>query len=251
MPSRGVARRSVAVGARNADEMHEALSGTFMHHGSRGASERRLASLASKRSQVRGARDAFAGDHSADRLWVPVEPPDVLCRAHPPGRTDAAARSKRFPVSMKPGRKTTHSSKSVRAARLSGFGPLPAPVIRPGVGGAGLISGACAYRASKPRATSCAARFTPGATEEEWCERHLLARIHRYTVRRFAARKIEPVELQDFMRFLFRLGNTSAQIPKPTRTATATTRLMQAIEQLQGYEGRPPSHGKTRSCPHA
>src|SRR5207248_6162411 len=27
-------------------------------------------------------------------------------------------------------------------------------------------------------------RFTPGAPEDEWCERRLLARIHRYTVKR-------------------------------------------------------------------
>ena len=34
--------------------------------------------------------------------------------------------------------------------------------------------------------------------EIEWCERHLLARIHRYTVKRLR-REIEPVEPRDFM----------------------------------------------------
>ena len=43
-------------------------------------------------------------------------------------------------------------------------------------------------------------RFGPGASEDEWCERHLLARIHRYTVKRLR-RDIEPVELADCMRF--------------------------------------------------
>jgi len=46
-------------------------------------------------------------------------------------------------------------------------------------------------------------RFTPDAREVEWCERRLLARIHRYTVNRLRA-EIEPVEVRDFMRFLFR-----------------------------------------------
>jgi ATP-dependent Lhr-like helicase len=46
-------------------------------------------------------------------------------------------------------------------------------------------------------------RFTPGATELEWCERRLLARIHRYTLDRLR-REIEPVSAADFMRFLFR-----------------------------------------------
>src|SRR2546430_2890782 len=39
----------------------------------------------------------------------------------------------------------------------------------------------------------------PAATE--WCERRLLARIHRYTVRRLRA-EIEPIEGRDFLRFL-------------------------------------------------
>src|SRR5260370_6489180 len=41
-----------------------------------------------------------------------------------------------------------------------------------------------------------------GATAREWCDRHLLARIHRYTINRLRA-EIEPVAPSDFMRFLF------------------------------------------------
>ena len=39
-------------------------------------------------------------------------------------------------------------------------------------------------------------------TADEWCERRLLARIHRYTVKRLRA-EIEPVAARDFLRFLF------------------------------------------------
>jgi ATP-dependent Lhr-like helicase len=46
-------------------------------------------------------------------------------------------------------------------------------------------------------------RFTPGVTTLEWCERRLLARIHRYTLDRLR-KEIEPVSAADFMRFLFR-----------------------------------------------
>ena len=45
-------------------------------------------------------------------------------------------------------------------------------------------------------------RFTPGASVDEWCERGLLARIHRYTVKRLRA-EIEPIAARDFLRFLF------------------------------------------------
>jgi ATP-dependent Lhr-like helicase len=44
-------------------------------------------------------------------------------------------------------------------------------------------------------------RFT-GVAELEWCDRRLLARIHRYTLNRLRA-EIEPVSPADFQRFLF------------------------------------------------
>src|SRR4029078_6468664 len=41
-----------------------------------------------------------------------------------------------------------------------------------------------------------------GASALEWCDRSLLARIHRHTLNRLRA-EIEPVSPADFMRFLF------------------------------------------------
>jgi ATP-dependent Lhr-like helicase len=53
--------------------------------------------------------------------------------------------------------------------------------------------------------------FTPGSarTTLEWCDRALLARIHRYTVTRLRA-EIEPVTPADFMRFLFKWQHVDA-----------------------------------------
>ncbi|MCB9232524.1 MAG: DEAD/DEAH box helicase [Bacteroidia bacterium] len=45
--------------------------------------------------------------------------------------------------------------------------------------------------------------FSDPDGEEEWCERRLLARIHKYTIGNLR-KEIEPVSAQDFMRFLFR-----------------------------------------------
>jgi ATP-dependent Lhr-like helicase len=45
-------------------------------------------------------------------------------------------------------------------------------------------------------------QFTPDNKEIEWCERGLLARIHRYTLKQLRS-EIEPVAPADFMRFLF------------------------------------------------
>jgi ATP-dependent Lhr-like helicase len=71
---------------------------------------------------------------------------------------------------------------------------------------------------------------SPGAAGEEWCERYLLARIHRYTLKRLR-REIEPVAPRDFMRFLFDWQHVAkdAQVSGPEALAGVLT-------QLEGYE---------------
>ena len=73
-------------------------------------------------------------------------------------------------------------------------------------------------------------RFTPGATGLEWCDRTLLARIHRYTLNRLRA-EIEPVSPADFMRFLFRWQHveTSSRL-------TGLDGLREVVAALDGYE---------------
>jgi len=73
-------------------------------------------------------------------------------------------------------------------------------------------------------------RFTPGSREEEWCERHLLARIHRYTLRRLR-REIEPVEPRDYARFLFEWQRVGAKAG-----VRGPEVLESVLEQLEGYE---------------
>jgi ATP-dependent Lhr-like helicase len=72
--------------------------------------------------------------------------------------------------------------------------------------------------------------FTPTTGEPEWCERALLARIHRYTVNRLRA-EIEPVTSQDFMRFLCRWQHV---IPAERREGPDA--LAAIVAQLEGFE---------------
>src|SRR5256885_2602893 len=53
-------------------------------------------------------------------------------------------------------------------------------------------------------------RFHPGATEQEWCDRRLLARIHRLTIDRLRA-EIQPVTPHEFYRFLFAWQRADAE----------------------------------------
>jgi ATP-dependent Lhr-like helicase len=75
-----------------------------------------------------------------------------------------------------------------------------------------------------------AAACADSAGEEEWCERHLLARIHRYTIGRLR-REIEPVEPRDFMRFLLDWQRVSAS----TRVSGPEA-LAGVLAQLEGFE---------------
>lgn len=73
-------------------------------------------------------------------------------------------------------------------------------------------------------------RFSADAGDTEWCERHLLARIHRYTIGRLR-REIEPVSRRALMRFLFDWQHVSAA----TR-ASGPDALVATLAQLEGYE---------------
>lgn len=70
-------------------------------------------------------------------------------------------------------------------------------------------------------------RFTPNATDIEWCERGLLARIHRYTLKQLRS-EIEPVAPADFMRFLFHWHG----LDEPGEGEAALQRVLTQLEGL-------------------
>jgi ATP-dependent Lhr-like helicase len=72
--------------------------------------------------------------------------------------------------------------------------------------------------------------FTPGARALEWCDRRLLARIHRYTLNRLRA-EIAPVTPADFVRFLFVWQHVD-----PQHRLTGLDGLRAVIAQLDGVE---------------
>ncbi len=71
-------------------------------------------------------------------------------------------------------------------------------------------------------------QFTADATQLEWCERRLLARIHRYTIQTLRA-EIESVSAAIFMRFLLQWQGV---IREPR--AQGIESLASIIEQLEG-----------------
>lgn len=210
--------------ARSADELHEALTALGCIAEAETAAQPQwsewLAELA------RGGR-ATRMEVAHDRvLWLPLERLMLLRAVYPqapfqphlqaPGGYDQPIEEEAALVEL------------IRA-RLSGFGPLPVALIaRP------LALPASAVAAALVRLENqgyvMRGRFSAGAVEEEWCERHLLARIHRYTVKRLR-REIEPVERVDFMRFLADWQHLSATTRMQGCEALATV-----VEQLEGFQ---------------
>jgi ATP-dependent Lhr-like helicase len=73
-------------------------------------------------------------------------------------------------------------------------------------------------------------QFTQSGSQLEWCERRLLARIHRYTLNRLRA-EIEPVSAADFIRFLFTWSRV-----EPSQRASGPEGLAAVVQLLDGYE---------------
>src|SRR5205807_3264087 len=113
--------------------------------------------------------------------------------------------------------------------RLEGLGP---------VGEAALVAPldieptqiSAALTALETEGFAMRGRFTPGAETEEWCERRLLARIHRYTVGRLRA-EIQPLAARDFLRFLLGWHRVTADTRMEGPDA-----LEVLVRQLEGFE---------------
>ena len=136
--------------------------------------------------------------------------------------------------------------------RLEGSGPVTASAIA----NASTLPVAdieAALAALQAEGFAMRGQFTPAAswavpalgdatTEPEWCERRLLARIHRYTVKRLRA-EIEPIPARDFLRFLFEWQRVT-----PEGRMEGPDAVGAILAQLEGFEA-PASAWETEILP--
>jgi len=209
---------------RNADEMHEALTGLACIDAAQAQQNPDwltwLADLAlgGRATQMRIATDAS--------LWLPAERLTCLRALYPDAPIEPLLRA---PKGFTEPWSADDALVDVIRARLTGFGPLSVS----GIARLLALPDAAVQQALTSLETQgyvMRGRFTPGASAEEWCERHLLARIHRYTIRRLR-REIEPVERHDFMRFLFEWQHLTPETRGEGRDA-----LVAVLEQMVGFE---------------
>jgi len=208
---------------RDADEMHEALTllgfATAAEAAANDGWPERLQALARAHRATR--LDAGAG------LWTTAELLPLLQALHP-------AASMQPPI-VSPAEYAARSWTREDAVqelvrhRLDGLGPVSATALA-----AMLVvdTGEVSQALLRLQAEGCVmqGRFSADAGDTEWCERHLLARIHRYTIGRLR-REIEPVSRRALMRFLFDWQHVSAATRLSGPDALAAT-----LAQLEGYE---------------
>lgn len=111
------------------------------------------------------------------------------------------------------------------------------------VAGVGLR--ATSYSQNDTRTLSPDCELSPVACSPspvQWCSRRLLARIHRYTVKRLRA-EIEPVQARDFLRFLFEWQRVTSAARMQGPDA-----LSAVLAQLEGFDA-PASAWETEVLP--
>ncbi|WP_447747299.1 Lhr family helicase [Pseudomonas nicosulfuronedens] len=209
--------------ARDADEMHEALTGLGgIRESEAQANEGWPLLLQSLAKAGRATRLELP----VSAVWVAAERLSQWLALHP---QVAMKPLLDLPQALREPCAVDEAQVELVRARLTGFGPR---LLRELAQDLGIVAGDIGFALASLEREGYVlrGRFTPGASEEEWCERHLLARIHRYTVKRLR-REIEPVARADFMRFLFDWQRVSAG----TRVRGAES-LAGVLSQLEGFQ---------------
>jgi ATP-dependent Lhr-like helicase len=122
--------------------------------------------------------------------------------------------------------------------RLEGLGPVTSKALAASLG-LPVADVEFALRSLETEGFVFQGHYTPltattGIEENEWCERRLLHRIHRYTIDAHRE-SIKPVSLQVYMQFLFALHELQPQSQEPRVPGFATTdTLRRILQQLDG-----------------
>ncbi|MBM3925138.1 MAG: DEAD/DEAH box helicase [SAR202 cluster bacterium] len=207
----------------NPDELHDALLLLgFITLSEMPPWQEHLASLL---EQKRATRFWTNPDHS---LWVAAERLPQFQAVFPGAHIQPPiqAPSREAAVAWTP----EDALREIVRGRLEGLGPLATHQIAASLGvEEGFVMPALV--ALEAQGFALRGRFSPGANgSQEWCDRRLLARIHRYTLDRLR-QEIEPVSASDFLRFLFNWHHIH-----PDHRLDGPTGLIGLLELLEGYE---------------
>jgi ATP-dependent Lhr-like helicase len=208
---------------RDAEEMHDAL---LLHQCFTGDEAARGDWLDWLRGLVEAGR-ATRFLTEGGSFWTAAERVPLLEAAWPDGQVETDVEVPQRHRDRRWSRE--EAAREIVRGRLQGSGPATASQLLGLLGlEPGLVDAALA--ALEAEGFVLRGTFTPNSTNVEWCERGLLARIHRYTLSRLR-KEIEAVSAADYMRFLFRWQHAA-----PSARMEGPEGLAAIVEQLEGME---------------
>ena len=202
---------------RNADELHDALLSLIAV-----PPHDEWCAFYDELVAQRRAATLWAGERA---FWTSAERLDIAQRIYPEARLDP-------PIDAIPStRSLPQTSEAAFAELIRGWlevlGPVTIAELAAKFGRAGdVVEIAIAQLVGE-------GQVLPGhyrSSEDEWCNRRLLARIHRMTLGKLR-REIEPVSSAEFMRFLVRWQHVA-----PGTRLHGVEGTLNVIRQLEGYE---------------
>jgi ATP-dependent Lhr-like helicase len=226
--------------AENADELHDALVllGALTVEEGTGSG---WTGFFERLQQQRRATRAVLPDGRG--FWVAVERQPQWMRVHPETCWDQVLE---VPAGVRQDQDEEHACVELLRGRLETVGPVTAAALACWLD-IPLSQVEAALLRLESEGFVLRGRFTPkpvspGAghdddapaqqigkqDREEWCERRLLSRIHRYTLKRLRS-EIEPVSAQDYMRFLLEWQHLTPQARMQGPGGVA-----EVLEQLEG-----------------
>ena len=216
------------------DELHDALNSL----GLLTAPEGERSGWTSYLEQLIGANRAARLVDGNVTFWVCAECLPMIQAVYPQASLEPAITAPADIAAARSWSREQAVTELIRG-RLQGLGPVTARHLAEtlqlessdvGVALVELESEGFVLRGRFSEEASAPGAIAQGDATLEWCERRLLARIHRYTIKTLRA-EIEPVSGADFMRFLFEWQGVT-RTPKPEGVES----LDAVIKQLEGFE---------------
>jgi len=217
--------------ATNADELHDALMlltvmtadevQRSVHHEANGTAAEQLL------DEIVTTKRAAQFSVGEKRFWVCAERLPMLKTIYPGADVDPQLSA---PESVQQQNwERSNAIREVLRGRMEVFGPVAATQLQNllGLSSSEIESGLLGLEAE---GFVLRGKFHSAATEQEWCDRRLLARIHRLTIDRLRA-EIQPVSVQDFCRFLFAWQRADRE-----HRVEGPEGLQSVLEQLDGSE---------------
>ncbi|MCE9606948.1 MAG: DEAD/DEAH box helicase [Planctomycetia bacterium] len=212
---------------RDPDELHDALLSMVVVSEVDGAPWREMF------EPLRRAKRALTATTAAGRrFWVAAERASLAKAIY----ADA-----RFEPELPAGDDTATERSAALIVALRGWMPCLGPIMVPQLAerlGFDISAVGAALESLEGEGVVLRGSFTPagqaaaaaGEKHPEWCDRRLLARIHRMTLDGLR-KQIKPVEPSDYLRFLLRHQRLTGEVRLRGRAG-----LREVIEQLEGLE---------------